>query len=345
MTAAAVALPPLASPHAAYGVPPRITTADGRTRKVGVEIEFAGLSVEAASAVVQRLYGGETVPTQRFGAEVRGSSLGEFRVEIDSMPLKTERYKSILEKLGAGDALISVAEDVIETIIRLWVPIEIVTAPIAIEDLGKLEPLRWALFAEHAEGTRASPFYGFGFQLNPELPALDAATITRYLRAFLALHEWLAAVVDVDPTRRLGPYVDAFPEAYRRKVLAPDYAPDEGQLVADYLEDNPTRNRALDMLPVFATLRHDEVIAAAKEGDQIKARPTFHYRLPNCLIDDPAWSFATEWNRWVEVERLAEDPARLAAICDDLLAVPIDAPPISTAAAIARAHRWGVEAP
>src|SRR3546814_9457337 len=39
----------------------------------------------------------------------------------------------------------------------------------------------------------------------------------------------------------------------------------------------------------------------------IKARPTFHYRLPNARLADPQWSIVREWNLWVRVERLAHD--------------------------------------
>ena len=37
-------------------------------------------------------------------------------------------------------------------------------------------------------------------------------------------------------------------------------------------------------------------------------RPAYHYRLPNCRIDEPGWSIAAEWGRWVLVERLAARP-------------------------------------
>ena len=39
----------------------------------------------------------------------------------------------------------------------------------------------------------------------------------------------------------------------------------------------------------------------------VKGRPTYHLRLPDCRIDEADWSLALEWNRWVWVERIAED--------------------------------------
>jgi hypothetical protein len=73
----------------------------------------------------------------------------------------------------------------------------------------------------------------------------------------------------------------------------------------DYLERNPTRNRPLDWLPLFAHLNKDLVFEYPVEKDLIKPRPTLHYRLPSSLIDDPSWSIATEWNKWVIIDDLA----------------------------------------
>jgi hypothetical protein len=323
-------------------MPPRTTTADGRVRKVGVEVEFAGLSVAEASELVRGLYGGAPHEKNRFTTELAGTSLGDFRIEIDSMPLKRQGYKAFLEKVHAGETVTDIVEDVMEAVIRTWVPTEIVTAPIELQRLSELEPLRWALLREDAEGTKKSILYGFGFQLNPELPSLEAEPMCRYLRAFIALYDWLLAVIDVDTTRAYSPFVDAFPAAYREKILTPGYAPDLDTFIGDYLEHSPTRNRPLDMLPAFATLQKERVLAVAKERDQVKPRPTFHYRLPNCLVDEASWSFALEWNRWVEVERLAEDRERLDLVARELLASP-EKP--SAEVAIERARRWGVSAP
>jgi hypothetical protein len=51
----------------------------------------------------------------------------------------------------------------------------------------------------------------------------------------------------------------------------------------------------------------------------VKPRPAFHYRLPNCMLDEPDWRIAREWNTWVAVERLAHDTARLAEMSRDYL--------------------------
>ena len=101
---------------------------------------------------------------------------------------------------------------------------------------------------------------------------------------------------------------------YARKVVDPSYWPTLDTLIDDYLADNPTRNRALDLLPLFAFVDEARVRRAVQDP-LVKARPTFHYRLPNSEIHRPDWDFAGAWNDWLQVERLAADDARLAACC------------------------------
>src|SRR5690606_7323313 len=105
-----------------------------------------------------------------------------------------------------------------------------------------------------------------------------------------------------------------FPPAYLRQVIDPHYWPDQSQLIADYLQANPTRNRALDMLPLFKHLSEQQVQATTTDP-LIKARPALHYRLPNSLVDHPGWGIAGAWNDWLQVESLADDSERLNACC------------------------------
>jgi hypothetical protein len=116
----------------------------------------------------------------------------------------------------------------------------------------------------------------------------------------------------------VAPYIRPFPEVYRRKILEVAYRPTWEEFVDDYVKDNPTRNRPLDVLPLFAHLRR-EMVEAAVDDSNVKARPTFHYRLPNCEIDRADWSPASAWNRWVLVERLAADTDRRRHMADAYL--------------------------
>lgn len=291
-----------------YRTPPRETTEDGKLRRVGVEIEFAGVPIERAVAIVQDLYGGSDDARSRFEHVVSATRFGDFRVEIDSKPLIAGKHFRMMSLVGLEDERArDVIDSTLQRIAQVWIPCEIVAPPVPFTELPELEALRAALCREEARGTKKSVVYGFGFQLNVEVPSRDAETLLHHLQAFLVLYDWLAAVVDVDVTRRVGPFIRPFSLDYRKKVLDPAYQPNIDTLIDDYLLANPTRNRPLDMLPVFATIDEQKVAVAARDFENVKARPAFHYRLPNSLVDDPAWSFATEWNRWIEVERLAND--------------------------------------
>jgi hypothetical protein len=98
-----------------------------------------------------------------------------------------------------------------------------------------------------------------------------------------------------------------------------DYDDDLAGLIDDYIGANPVRDRALDMLPVFAHLDPDR-IAAALPDEPVSPRPTLHYRLSNSRVGDPQWSVSLEWQRWCVIARLAYDPDRLEQLRKRFLA-------------------------
>jgi hypothetical protein len=281
--------------------PPRGLTDAGATRRVGVEIEFAGVSVLAAAEAVQRLYGGELRWEGAHRIHVEGSSFGRFRVEID-MSLAHRLMETEAER---------VLRDVVVDLSSAVVPVEVVCPPIAWNEAHALDDLRDLLQRMGAEGTGEGLLYAFGAQLNPEPPSLDVPTLLATLRAFLLLRDWLRAEIGIDPLRRLWQFEQPFPSAYAALVLDTAYAPDLGSFIDDYLEHNATRDRELDLLPLFCHLDAPRVRAALPD-EKINARPTWHYRLPNSEIDRADWSIGLEWARWVTVERLAEAPGLLA---------------------------------
>ena len=306
-----------------FHMPPRRHTAQGNIRRAGFEFEFAGLTVEQAAGVVTDLFGGTQTAENAFRQTVSGSRYGDFRIEFDSIFLKDKRYLSYLQQLGIDIAEFIdelALEDFLTQTAALLVPIEIITPPVPITELDQIEQLRHALYAHQAQGTKASFFYAFGLHINTEAPDLDAATLRNYLRAFLLLQDWIKEETQVDFTRRITPYINPFPEAFINLALDLDYDPNLDQLLADYLHYNPTRNRPLDLTPILACLDKDQVMQSVQEPDLIKKRPAFHFRLPNCLIDQPSWTIAQEWNLWVTVETLAADPDKIAAMSADYLA-------------------------
>jgi len=290
---------------------------------VGVELEMNGMDLGRLSLLVADTLGriqGSPLQVQEIGRYehcITGDAAGDWKVEIDFNLLKelgreTRRADSLLGGLE------NTAESLLAQSSTTMVPLEVISPPLPLSRLQEVQTLIEALRAGGALGTSGRLVYAFGMQFNPEVPDEHPQTLRDYLRAFLCLYDWLDERAEINFTRRLTSYIDPFPKQYIMKLMpARDCANDSvslGRLIDDYLYDNPTRNRALDMLPLFSYLDEERVQARCKD-ELIKARPTFHYRLPNSEIDEPGWGMHHAWNDWVEVERLAEDKTRLDKCC------------------------------
>ncbi len=282
--------------------PPCPRTDDGKLRRVGVEIEFDGLKVGEAAPLVKRRFGGHIESESDYRATVIGTDLGDFVVELDMQHAHAEGDGEVERALADAAGMVG----------ELFVPVEIVAPPIPYTDLDQLDALVSDIRAYGAAGTSSGLFAAYGCHLNPEVAATDARYITAHLKAYLILSAWLRREIGIDLARQVTPFIDSFPTGYARRVVDPSYWPDLAQLIDDYLEANPTRNRELDMLPLFVQLDEGRVRRVV-EDPRVKARPTFHYRLPNSLVDEPHWRITLEWQRWLRVERLATDSDRLEA--------------------------------
>lgn len=305
-----------------FQMPPERRTTAGRPRHVGFEFEFAGIEPGAVCDMLVQRYGGTHRSTNRFAHEVAGTVLGTFRVELDAVPLKNGSYARYLSALGVDVEHPSARrriDNLLDGIATPLVPYELVTPPLALTELDRIETLRSALRTRRAAGTGESLVYAFGLHINPEAPALTTESILHHLRAFLLLHRWLRRKTRLDLTRWATMWVTDFPEEYYQLVLDEAYHPDAPRFIDDYLRYNPTRNRALDILPLLGCLDREKVQAAVDRPELVQPRPTYHYRLPNCRVSDPSWRIADEWNRWVQVERLADDPDRLARVTEAFL--------------------------
>jgi hypothetical protein len=306
-----------------FQLPPIVHNARGEVRKAGFELEYAGLSLEAAAKIVQHVFGGRHFVQSPSVQRVVSTRFGTFKLEIDSSLLKGRKYEQPLRAIGIEPDDLGGSHRVERMLAKLFavagVPYEIVSPPMPVTDLAPLDELRRLLSQNDAAGTRARPWYAFGMHINPEIPSDDPGLLRDYLRAFLLLYPSLKQRVNVDLARSLSPYINPFPEDYVRLLLQPEYPADAGRLIDDYLQHNPTRNRPLDMLPLLCHLNEARVMDRVEDKHLVKPRPAFHYRLPNCLVDESDWTLAREWNTWVSVERLANDRERLAAMSRDYL--------------------------
>lgn len=295
-------------------LPVTTLTSDGRMRRLGVEIEFGGLSIDEAAETVRAEVGGEIRKLGRFEVEVTGDAHGPWGIELDAFLLKAWEQRQ-----EGGNALAQrmdqLAEEAVRAAAEQIVPVEVVSPPLPMDQLVVVNRVIVRLGEAGARGTAERPTDAFGMQLNPELPATDVDTILRYFRAFLCLEDWLRARSEIDLTRRLTFFADPFPKHYVRQVVSTGYAPSIGRLIDDYLAANPTRNRSLDLLPLFAHLDEPRVRKVVDDA-LIKARPTLHYRLPNSHVGKAGWSLDAAWQDWLVVEHLAAQARSLSELCE-----------------------------
>lgn len=299
--------------HNAFPLPPWQHNDAGELRKVGVELELSGLDIDHLARITADYLGCRIQQTSRYERTLQGDPAGDWVVELDFRLLK-KLGREQRQSDDLGDELLTSAEGLIKWVAESLVPHELVSPPLPMDRLWQINEIIDLLRQAGAKGTADRVTNAFGMQFNPEVPSCDAQTIGAYLKAFLCLYDWLAAEANINLARRISPFVDPFPAAYIRHVVNPAYQPDMTTLINDYLRANPTRNRALDMLPLFKHI-DPALVASYTSNSLIKARPTFHYRLPDCLIDQPGWGMHLAWQDWLEVERLAADPERLQACC------------------------------
>ncbi|MEJ6392169.1 amidoligase family protein [Gymnodinialimonas sp. 2305UL16-5] len=275
------------------------TTPRHPNRQVGVELEFAGLS-EARAAELTALAAKGTVTAGNRGWQVQTPYFGECEVYLDSQFAEPARNM-------AGKAAVDLLSRV--------VPVELVTQPFALDDLPRFDIVIDALRRGGASGTRGHFVFGFGVHLNVEIAERTAGYLARHILAYGLIEEFLRAQDPIDVSRRILPFVNPYPDAFV-DALAADLPGDVDALIKLYLTHCPSRDHGLDMLPILATFDEDRIMENVQGITATKPRPAFHFRLPDCRIDEPDWSILEAWNMWRCVEELAADPNRLRDLRD-----------------------------
>ncbi|NND44113.1 MAG: amidoligase family protein [Xanthomonadales bacterium] len=281
-------------------------------RRVGVEIEFSGLGFAAAADLLENELGARREALSDHEILLHTDAQEDpYRLEVDF-----ELLKSMSRESGEDQgALAELAVDVLGLASSMVAPLEWITPPLPVASLPDLVPIIDALAAAGAVGSQGSWAYAFGAQFNPDVVRTEPGDLLAHLRAFCCLHDWLRARDDMDLARRLTTFAKPYPKAYEQLIADPDYDSSGGRLIDDYLAHMPTRNCALDMLPLFLHLDEDRVRDVV-EDERVKPRPTFHYRLPNSRLGADDWSLLDPWNDWLVVEALAGRASDLRDLLD-----------------------------
>ncbi len=296
-----------------YWQPDIVTDDQGNPRCAGFELEFGDLTVRETAEALHTDLGGTLQEQNPFSFNISGSSAGNLKIERDAALLSSGDYRNKLIKLKlkidfAPATLAREVEQGIDRLSSMLIPCEIITEPLRFDAFSRLDDITATLNRIGAKGTQDSIVYAFGLHINTSAPNLEDVTLAAYMQAFLLLADWLIADAGIDFSRRyLTKFIDPFPEGYLKKVLNAEYAPNAGTFMDDYLQWNPTRNRALDLLPILSEIDLERVRKgiSAEEQALLTPRPAFHYRLPDCRIGQAGWTAAVEWNRWWYIEVLA----------------------------------------
>jgi hypothetical protein len=300
---------PLCPPTADFAPLPSRRNALATARRVGVEVEFTGLSARAAAWALSRGLGGTVAEEDPHAFRVQGTLLGDLTVELDIRHAHPHRAYGTTLPFRPGPRAAAWLGSALSGI----VPRELITAPLPVAGLAGVDRAVEVLRRAGAAGRGTTRFGSLGLHFNIDPPDLGAETLAAILKAFLLLEPWLRHETVKDRAHRSSFLPAPYPADYVRRVVAPDYRPDLATLAADYLRANPTRNRGLDLLPILLHLDGRRVRAGLPR-EKISARPVLHYRLPQAHVGEPGWSIAPAWNRWAAVERLAEDHDRLLAL-------------------------------
>jgi hypothetical protein len=218
-----------------------------------VEVEFLGLSAHRAADIVARCTGGFVAEEDPHAFRIRNSLLGDLAVETDLRHLHPGRYQNLaLPRLPPALAAW------LGRVLAPLVPRELITGPLAVDQLPAVDRLVAALRQAGARGRGAVLFDSLSLHFNVDPPALDAKTLTAYLKAFMLVDRELRREV-ARGWRQAAVLPPDYPAAYRRLVLDDGYWPDLAGLAADYLAANPTRKRPLDLLPILAVLAPERV--------------------------------------------------------------------------------------
>lgn len=269
---------------------PVIHTTTGKPRRVGCEVEFAGLEEADAARALQSCLGGQIDEDHGHLMHLKDSAIGTLKIALDTaLPKNTDN--------PATRAMTGLLAKV--------VPVEIVTEPLELEELKAFSHALETLEMKGAVGSQDGVFYGFGVHLNVEIPGLDDPHTLKTIRAFAALDPYLRETFPINLTRRILPFIKSWPDEFVRELIErrPVAMRQVMAIAADHV---PSRNYALDLYPVFKNAWPRAFETFFPHDDTTKARASFHFRLPDSRLGERVWSLSEAWNMW----RLVEDVAQ-----------------------------------
>lgn len=263
---------------------------------VGVEVEFVGLSARAAIEALRASLGGSIAEEDAHAFSLRDSAIGGVAIELDLRHVHPHRAAPGLLKPRNGRTAAWLG-----TLVQPIVPREAIFAPRPSGRLSEIDEAIDVLRAAGAKGDGKTLFDTLGLHFNIAACRLDVAAIRSTTLAFARLDSWMRADIARGDRRLAAQLAAPYPEAYREALEHGSAHQSQADFVDLYLTHNPTRRRALDLLPLLLHL-DPERVRARLPFEKIAPRPVFHWRLPVAHVGRPHWGVMEDWGRWLAIE-------------------------------------------
>ena len=271
----------------------------GEQAAVGVELEFTRLGARAAGDALRRSLGGVLEIEDRHAVHLRGSEIGDLSIEIDLRHAHPHRDSTgVWPRLGPRGAA------VLGTLASPFAPREIIFPPRPPQRLGDIDRAVEILRRAGARGDGSATFDTLGLHFNIAAHRLDVATIRRTTLTFARRDAAMRARIAGDDPQLMARLAPPYPRRYVDRLRSADAGQSIAEFTDDYLAFNPTRRRALDLLPLLLHLDAPR-IRAALPREKIAARPVYHWRLPVARVERPGWTVLDDWNDWIELDAAA----------------------------------------
>ncbi|MDB5508449.1 MAG: hypothetical protein JWL93_918 [Hyphomicrobiales bacterium] len=263
---------------------------------VGVEVEFVGLSARAAIEALQAALGGSIAEEDAHAFSLSDSAVGGVAIELDLRHVHPHRAAPGLLKPRSGRTAAWLG-----TLVQPIVPREAIFAPRPANRLDEIDKAIDVLRTAGAQGDGKTLFDTLGLHFNIAARRLDVSAIRATTLAFARLDTWMRADITRGDRRLAAQLAAPFPAAYRDALEQGPADQSQAEFVDLYLAHNPTRRRALDLLPLLLHL-DPERVRARLPFEKIAPRPVFHWRLPVAHVGRPHWGVMEDWGRWLAIE-------------------------------------------
>ncbi|OFZ21753.1 MAG: hypothetical protein A2X94_15815 [Bdellovibrionales bacterium GWB1_55_8] len=296
--------------------------------RLGIEVEFKGLSPEASANEVARVLGGEVgTRTSTIKTDIKGYG-------ADGKPIYNEFTSTqyVVKDSSIGDVVLKLETNQIDDVGKIdydKMIVELITEPIQYPQVEKLEDALKGLERIGAKGT--DRYTAVSTQVNMEMFAgrredVSVPKILDLMRAYLRPEHkaQIDAHLKVPALRK--PYVSSYSDGFMKKLLDPQYKPTERELFDDFfyrqsmerLGDKKAWTDPLKKVQARFFAHPNPIVPSVVKQNSLRVSSLLMWMFPDDpvthLIHDAGWAVPrplVEFREWNNTFTAAE-PARQA---------------------------------